>query len=682
MKFMFDKLSIKARVTLATLGIFVLSIWALSFYASRMLQDDMQRALGEQQFSTVSFIAAAVNGELAERLQALEDVAARLGPAILQDAPTMQTFMEDLPVIPAMFNGGLIVTGADGTAIADVPFSTGRIGVNYSDSKHVAVALRDGKSTIGKPILGKKLGVPIFTIVAPIRNAQGKVIGVLLGVTDLGKPNFLDKLTQGHYGKMGGYILVSIADRLVITATDKSRIMQPLAPPGVILQTDRFLEGFEGYAVYVNPRGQEVLNASKRIAMANWNVAATLPTAEAFAPVRVMQQRMLLATLFLTLLAGALSWWTVRRQLGPMLTTVKKLATLAESDQDLQPLPITRQDEIGDLIGGFNRLLEILGHQKKALLESEFRWKYAIEGSGDGLWDWNVPDSTVFFSKAWKEMLGHSEDEVGNGLEEWEKRIHPDDKVDTLATVQAYLDGKTPIYVSEHRVRCKDGNYKWILDRGMVVSRDDDGKPLRLIGTHTDITERKQLEEQIRHLAFYDPLTKLPNRRLLLDRMNQAMMTGKRSGHFVALMFLDLDNFKPLNDTHGHEAGDLLLMEVARRLTNCVREIDTVSRFGGDEFVVLMSDLAADKTESTEQAGIVAEKIRVTLSEPYLLTIKHEGKADTAVEHHCTSSIGVVVCINHEASQDDILNWADDAMYQAKDGGRNTIRFYEAKAQL
>jgi diguanylate cyclase (GGDEF)-like protein/PAS domain S-box-containing protein len=675
LKFVFDKLSIKARVTLSALGIFVLSIWALSFYASRMLQDDIQRAAGEQQFSTVSFIAADVNGELTDRVKALENIAGRISPATLHDTPTLQKFIEDRVTLQLMFNGGLIVTGADGTAIADVPLSTGRIGVNYSDSGHVAATLREGKTTIGKPILGKKLGVPIFTIVAPIRNAQGGVIGALLGVTDLGKPNFLDKLTQSHYGKMGGYILVSIADRLVITATDKSRIMQPLAPPGLIPQTDRFLEGFEGYAVYVNARGQEVLNASKRIALANWNVAATLPTAEAFAPVRVMQQRMLLVTLFLTLLAGALNWWTVRRQLAPMLTTVKRLATLSESDQNLQPLPITRQDEIGDLIGGFNRLLGILGRQKKALMESEFRWKYAIEGSGDGLWDWNVTDSTVFFSKAWKEMLGHSEDEVGSGLKEWEKRIHPDDKVDTLAAVQAYLDGKTPIYVSEHRVRCKDGNYKWILDRGMVVNRDEDGKPLRLIGTHEDIPERKRLEEQIRHLAFYDPLTKLPNRRLLLDRMNQAMIANKRSGHFGALMFLDLDNFKPLNDTHGHEAGDLLLMEVARRLTNCVREIDTVSRFGGDEFVVVMSDLAANKTESTKQAGIVAEKIRFTLSEPYLLTIKHVGKADTTVEHHCTASIGAVVFADREASQDDLLKWADAAMYQAKDAGRNAIRF-------
>jgi diguanylate cyclase (GGDEF)-like protein len=168
---------------------------------------------------------------------------------------------------------------------------------------------------------------------------------------------------------------------------------------------------------------------------------------------------------------------------------------------------------------------------------------------------------------------------------------------------------------------------------------------------YTDITERKQMEDQVRQLAFYDTLTELPNRRLLDDRLSQTMAASKRSGCHGALMFLDLDNFKPLNDTHGHEAGDLLLIEAAARLKSCVRETDTVARFGGDEFVVMLSDLNADKTESTSQAGMVAENIRFTLSAPYLLTIKHEGKADTTVEHHCTASIGVALFINHEDSR-------------------------------
>jgi diguanylate cyclase (GGDEF)-like protein/PAS domain S-box-containing protein len=436
-----------------------------------------------------------------------------------------------------------------------------------------------------------------------------------------------------------------------------------------------------------------------------------------------------------------------------------------------------------------------------ALKDSEFRWKFAIEGSGDGVWDWNILTDEKKFSPRWKAILGYAESDILPTGQEWENRFHPDDKSHVAETMQAYLEGRAATYVVECRMRCKDKSYKWILGRGMVVSRSEDGKPLRMIGTstdisfrkeaeaelriaatafesregmmvtdansvilrvnrafteitgytseeavgqtprllksgrhdadfyramwetinrtggwqgeiwdrrkngevypkwitisavhddngvvthyigaHYDITERKQMEDQVGQLAFYDPLTKLPNRRLLNDRLSQAMAASKRSVCYGALMFLDLDNFKPLNDMHGHVVGDLLLSAAADRLKSCVREMDTVARFGGDEFVVMLSDLNTDKAESTSQAEMVAEKIRNTLSEPYLLIIKHEGRADGTVEHHCTASIGVVMFINHEASQDDILKWADAAMYQAKAAGRNLIRFHDSKA--
>ena len=198
------------------------------------------------------------------------------------------------------------------------------------------------------------------------------------------------------------------------------------------------------------------------------------------------------------------------------------------------------------------------------------------------------------------------------------------------------------------------------------------------VATLTDITLSKAASDEIRNLAFYDPLTGLPNRRLLLDRLKQAMASVTRSSQSGALMFLDLDNFKPLNDTHGHTAGDILLIEVANRLTHCMREMDTVARFGGDEFVVILAELDADKSISTTQAAIVAEKIRAVLSEPYRFTISHTDQPDTLDEHRCTASIGVLVFNGSEGSQEDIMKWADAAMYEAKNAGRNQIRFYEA----
>jgi diguanylate cyclase (GGDEF)-like protein/PAS domain S-box-containing protein len=198
------------------------------------------------------------------------------------------------------------------------------------------------------------------------------------------------------------------------------------------------------------------------------------------------------------------------------------------------------------------------------------------------------------------------------------------------------------------------------------------------VGLFSDITERKQMEDKVHQLAFFDPLTKLPNRRTLGDRLSQSMLSSKRSGRYGALMVLDLDNFKPLNDVHGHAAGDVLLEALAERTMACVRGVDTVARIGGDEFVVMLSELDLDRTESISQARLIAEKIRVALAEPYSLPLTKHGKAVSVIEHRCSVSIGVVLFANHEASQEEILRWADTAMYQAKAAGRNAVRFHGA----
>ena len=230
----------------------------------------------------------------------------------------------------------------------------------------------------------------------------------------------------------------------------------------------------------------------------------------------------------------------------------------------------------------------------------------------------------------------------------------------------------------EYRMVINDGSVRVMESRGNVI-RDKNGKVTRVVVVSHDITERKHMENQVRQMAFHDALTQLPNRRLLSDRLNQTMAASARSGYYGALMFLDLDNFKPLNDTHGHDVGDLLLIEVAERLKGCVREMDTVARFGGDEFVVMISELSLGKDESLDEAGIIAEKIRRRLAEPYRLTVKRRGRADEVVEHQCTATIGVVLFVDHEARPDKILKWADAAMYRAKESGRNRVCVVDLK---
>ncbi|PTR14776.1 PAS domain S-box-containing protein/diguanylate cyclase (GGDEF)-like protein [Nitrosospira sp. Nsp2] len=193
-----------------------------------------------------------------------------------------------------------------------------------------------------------------------------------------------------------------------------------------------------------------------------------------------------------------------------------------------------------------------------------------------------------------------------------------------------------------------------------------------------DITERKQAEEEILNLALHDLLTRLPNRRLLSERLGQTMLASTRSSYYSALMYLDLDNFKSLNDTHGHNMGDLLLIEVARRLSSCVREVDSVGRFGGDEFGVILSRLDMDRSESTRRASIVAEKIRAHLDKSYVLKFKREDNEEITVTHQCTASIGVVLFLNGQAGVDEIIKRADMAMYKAKRAGGNLIHFFDS----
>lgn len=197
------------------------------------------------------------------------------------------------------------------------------------------------------------------------------------------------------------------------------------------------------------------------------------------------------------------------------------------------------------------------------------------------------------------------------------------------------------------------------------------------VQTHLQL---RQAIHQVWELAFHDALTGLPNRRLLNDRLTQAMAASQRTRILGALMFLDLDNFKQVNDLHGHDVGDLLLLEVATRLKQCVREVDTVARFGGDEFVVLLSQLAPDPGDARARATTVAEKIRTAMSRPFLLN-SNPGEKDTLlrVEHRCTVSQGVSLFLGRTDPSSTVIKWADAAMYEAKDAGRNTIRFAQGE---
>ncbi len=323
---------------------------------------------------------------------------------------------------------------------------------------------------------------------------------------------------------------------------------------------------------------------------------------------------------------------------------------------------------IGCGSAGLYLLVSYSLNEEKRVIKTNLRLSATAFESQEGMMITDANSVILRVNRAFSEITGYSpEDVVGKAPNLLKSGRHD------APFYAAMWEGieRTGVWQGEIWNRRKNGDVypAWLM---ITAVKDDEGLTTHYVGTSTDVTERKKAEDEIKNLAFYDPLTGLPNRRLLLDRLRHAMASSSRSARHGALLFLDLDNFKTLNDTRGHDIGDLLLQEVAQRLGTCVREVDTVARLGGDEFVVMLEDLSDNLLEAATQTEIVGEKILSTLNQTYHL-------ADYAC--HSTPSIGVTLFADHQGSIDDLLKRADLAMYQAKAAGRNTLRFFDPEMQ-
>ena len=479
--------SLKTRITLTTLTIFVFGLWSLSYFASSTLRQDMERQIGAQQTSAASLVAANIEQELQDRLTWLERSAQALGEKRLNNPAALQAFLEDRIASRQFFNGGLLVTDARGTAVGDFPRSAGRLGVNYMDRESVSRAIREGKSNIGKPGIGKAQKIPVLVLAVPIRDSEDRIIGSLLGVVYLGKANFLDDILKDDYGKTGGYLVVAPQYNLIVTATDKRRVMETLPPPGVSPVLDRRAQGDDSTTIFVNPVGDEVLSSAKRIPLAGWYVAVITPVTEVFAPIRDMQQRMLLGTILFTLLAGGLIWWILQLQLAPMLVAAKSLRT----HTDFRSLPNTTQDEIGDLIGGFNHLLETLEQRGAALAASEARFRDMVNTTDGIVWEADATNFRFTFISHQAELLLGYPVEAWYEPGFWVEHLHPDDKT-WAPEYCASCTGRIEPHNFEYRFIAKDGRIVWLQDIVTVVAENNAPRWLR--GIMIDITERKQAQ--------------------------------------------------------------------------------------------------------------------------------------------------------------------------------------------
>jgi diguanylate cyclase (GGDEF)-like protein/PAS domain S-box-containing protein len=354
-----------------------------------------------------------------------------------------------------------------------------------------------------------------------------------------------------------------------------------------------------------------------------------------------------------------------------------------DQEKDIQDVPtlsdvgcsdydgLNGRDEISELASTFNHMTKRLKEAQKQLVQDKSRLHDTIENAMDAVVQMNTAGFITGWTKHAEIIFGWSREEaLGRALHE---TIIPQQyREGHVQGLQRYLhSGKGTILNSRIEVigLHRDGSEFPI---ELSITTITSGDRHEFSAFIRDISERKLAEEEVQRLAFYDPLTLLPNRRLLMDRLQHALANSARSGNSGALLFIDLDHFKTLNDTLGHDIGDLLLQQVGQRLESCLREGDTVARLGGDEFVVLLEELSQKTLEAAAQVETIGEKMLTALNHPYQLG---------TYKHHNTPSIGAALFSDHESELDELFKKADIAMYQAKKAGRNTIRFFDPKIQ-
>ena len=795
--------SLKLRVALYTLAIFWVGLGSLVWYARETVEAETLGLLSDQQFQSATIAAEGVEQDLQERWRAMQALALTLASVAERPAAELQAVLDTQSSLVSLFNAGAIITDAKGVVRASSPVTLMGAGADFHDRPHIRDALNGKPTNISSVLTGRLDGPlkskPLISLAVPIWNQHGNVVGALVCAIDLGRPSFFDHVTGQQGRDLGSYVvLVDTRSRRILSSSNNTVERSELPAAGSNPAIDRFLDGFEGTQIRRNLAGETVLSSVRHVRGTGWLTAVSLPMTNILAPVRTVQRNTLLAGILISLVGGALTWVVLRREFRPLSRTVDTLTRhSAEPDSApaLEQLDVTRGDEIGRLVAGFNQLLKRLASRQQALQTSEARFRTTFRTLRDAIHVGRLSDNVcIDVNEGFERITGYAREElIGRPTQEFGIWRHAADRdhmvqlllrdgfadaleaefvckdgsvrVGRMSVRLVELDGapcalsvthditeqrqaeqqlrlaasvfrharegmiitdaqeiivdvneaftritgyareevvgKNPhllrsrrhdrtFYVELWRAMREQGywsgeiwnrrkNGEEYAERETVVAVSDEKNIVtHYIALFADITETQQLQEQVRQLAFFDPLTTLPNRRLFDDRLQQCMVATQRSGYCAALMLLDLDKFKQLNDEHGHLAGDALLVQIAQALNAQVRAVDTVARFGGDEFLILLQELHRDCELSCSEARRIAEKVRQTLARPFDLYVRREGRSGaTHIVHEGSASIGAIVFCGHSMDAEQLLQHADAAMYRAKQQGGDAVVLHE-----
>ncbi len=501
-----SSLSLQSKITYLVLLMSLCSIWVLTLFISKRLEQEMTAQIEAQQFSIASYIADSIENQVKLRISSLTSVASLIAPELMANSGKVKEYLHGNPLLLALFQKGVVVISKEGRVIADYPVVPGRSGVSLADREYFRDVVSSGKPAVGKPTIGRFSGKPVVGFATPILDRSGKLMGVMAGYTLLSDPTLLGTIESSLYKDFPDRLLVgSRKYHMYVTGSDPSRAFEPRPAHGVNPLLDRLEAGFEGSGITVNSRGVRILVSGKQIPTAGWFIRVGLPAEMAFAPIRSMKRWAYSIAFGLSLLSSFLVWLIIRQSLRPLYTASRLIQDITDERLPLQNIPVAKYDEIGQLLASFNVHLDYRKKAEELLVESEERFKMLYEYSPEGILLADV-ESKRFYSgnKEMCEMLGYSQEEIcGLGVSD----IHPDkDLPYVMSQFERRLSGEYTLSV-DIPVKRKNGSVFYADVNSFVMTLS--GKKY-LVNSFRDITERRKADEKIFRLnRLYTVLSKI-----------------------------------------------------------------------------------------------------------------------------------------------------------------------------
>jgi diguanylate cyclase (GGDEF)-like protein/PAS domain S-box-containing protein len=654
------RVTLATKTSIATSLLFLVTILAIGMAALQSFRQQMWNVMVADQNTLVVRIADNLDQKLLTLQTALKLSASEITPADLQSSDTAQRYLDTTTGLFAVVDRSIFLFTAEGIELAERPFRPNRRGTDASHREYMRDTISTRQPVISEPFV-TNVGDSNMVLVAtaPVLNKEGQMVAILTGSLGLTRPGMLGKIAKTVIGKTG-YLYIVTADGRLIMHPDRNRLSQRAFAPGANPLFERALEGFEGTEEALESDGREAIVTYKRVPSSNWIVAAVYPKDEAFLAIRELTWHFLQVLLLASVVVVLSIWILTRYLMRPLVGLTEHLKNYSAHTERIAPLTgRAGGGEIRALRRAFNRLTARLHEREDALIETMQKYQLITENSTDLITKHAADGTIIYASPVSSSILGIAPaDLLGRSLCEF---VHPDDFSTVRTAVLGAAQSKSLATIM-YRARHADQHYLW-LETTLQRMKDAAGEETQgILCISRDVSERKRMEERLHELARTDHLTALPNRFLLDERFAGGLAQARREGSLLAMLMIDIDRFKNINDTLGHGMGDVLLKLVGTRLKTCIRECDTLARWGGDEFVLLLPGV-----QDSGSAVTVAERCLTALKQPFVVEDQ---------DLHITASIGISISEDSDTASETLLQNADVAMYRAKARGGDCLMVY------